>query len=97
MAPDSGGHIQSTAPEPLLPLPDHFPVEIGVPTSHSQALAEVSPTEDTLIAIRRADEAMKHTDRSDTWEMAVGRIKWVMDTLSPIAEVRVMGILLITD
>ena len=29
-------------------------------------------------------------DRSDMWERAVGRIKWVMDTLSPIAEVRTM-------
>jgi hypothetical protein len=29
-------------------------------------------------------------DESDTWERAVGRIKWVMDTLGPIAEVRVM-------
>ncbi len=86
MSPDSGGPIRSTAP--LLPLPDHFSVEIGAPTSHCQA--EVSPTEDPLIALRRADEAMRPIDRSNTWEMAVGRIKWVMDTLSPIAEVRVM-------
>ena len=89
MSPDSGSPIQSTAPEPLLPLPDRFSVEIGVPTSHSQA--EVSPTEDPVIALRRADEAMRPIDRSNTWEMAVGRIKWVMDTLSPIAEVRVMS------
>jgi len=89
MSPDSGVPIPSTAPEPLLPLPDRFSVEIGVPTSHSQA--EVSPTEDPLIALRRADEAMKPMDRSNTWEMAVGRIKWVMDTLSPIAEVRGMS------
>ncbi len=88
MSPDSGGPIQSTAPGPLLPLPDHFSVEIGAPTSHSRA--EVSPTEDPLIALRRADEAMRPIDQSNTWEMAVGRIKWVTDTLSPIAEVRVM-------
>ncbi len=89
MSPDSGGPIQSTAPDPLLPLPDHFSVEIGVPTSHSQA--EVSPTEDPVIALRRADEAMRPIDRSNTWEMAVGRIMWVTDTLGPIAEVRVMS------
>ena len=92
MSPDSGGPIQSTAPDPLLPLPDHFSVEIGVPTSHSQA--EVSPTEDPVIALRRADEAMKPIDRSNTWEMAVERINWVMDTLSPIAGVRVTSLCL---
>ncbi len=89
VSPDSGCPIQSTASEPLLPLPDNFFVEIGVPTSRSQA--EMSLTEDPLIALRCADEAMKPMDRSNTWEMAVGRIKWVMDTLSPIAEVRVMS------
>ena len=30
-------------------------------------------------------------DRSDTCERAIRRIKWVMDTLSPIAEVRVIS------
>ncbi len=89
MSPDSGCSIQSTAPEPLLPLPDHISVEIDVSTSQSQA--EVLPTEDPHVALRRADEAVKPMDRSNTWEMAVGRIKWVMDTLSPIAEVCVMS------
>ena len=27
-------------------------------------------------------------DLSDTWEEALERIKWVMDTVSPVAEVR---------
>ena len=89
ITPDSGGPVRSTASEPLLPLPEHFSVEFGVPTSHSQA--EVSPTEGPLISLRRADEAMKPIGRSNTWEMAVGRITRVMDTLSPIAEVRVMS------
>ena len=43
------------------------------------------------IALSRADEAMKPIDRSNTWEMVVGRVKWMMDTLSPIAEVHVMS------
>jgi len=89
MSPDSGGPIPSTVPEPLLPLPDRFSVEIGVPTSHSRA--EVSPAQDPLTTLRRADEAMKPMNLSNTWEMVVGRIEWVMDTLSPIAEVRVMS------
>jgi hypothetical protein len=44
-------------------------------------------------ALLRADEAIKRIvpiDRSNTWERAVKRIKWVMDTLSPIEEVRVL-------
>ena len=40
------------------------------------------------LALDQADEAMKRIDRSNTWQGAVGKIKWVMDTLSPIAEVR---------
>ena len=38
-----------------------------------------------------ADKTMKQMvpiDLRITWERAVGRIKWVMDTLDPIAEVR---------
>ena len=35
--------------------------------------------------------------RSNMWERAVRRIKWVMNTLGPIAEVRVMSFLLILE
>jgi hypothetical protein len=60
-----------------------------------QSREEMSPTstKNPRFALDRADESMKRIvpiDRSNTWERAVGRIKWVMDTLSPIAEVRVM-------
>jgi hypothetical protein len=50
-------------------------------------------TEDPYLALLQADESMKRivpTDGSNTWEKAVERIKWVMDTLGPIAEVRVI-------
>jgi hypothetical protein len=56
-----------------------------------QSQEELSPT--SAKNLHRADEVMKQVfpiDESDTWERAVGRIKWVMDTLGPIAEVRVM-------
>jgi len=44
-------------------------------------------------AFHRADEAVKRIDRSNsTWAGAVGRIKWVMDTWSPIAEVRIIPV-----
>ncbi len=54
--------------------------------AHGQA--EMSPTEKAQISLRRADEVKKPIDRKNTWKRAVSRIKWVMDTVSPIAEVR---------
>jgi len=59
--------------------------------------AEMSPTEKALIALRRADEAKKPINRKNTWKGAVGRIKRVMDTVSPIAEVRAISILPLLD
>jgi hypothetical protein len=58
-----------------------------------QSQEEMSPisTKNPRFALDRADEAMKPIvpiDRPNTWERAVRRIKWVMDTLDPIAEVR---------
>jgi hypothetical protein len=47
------------------------------------------------LARDQADEAMNRIipiDQSNTWESAVGKIKWVMDTLGPIAGVSVMPI-----
>jgi hypothetical protein len=84
------GRIQFPTPEHLLPLSDHQPVEAGNTMPQSQE--EMSPGYSTK-NLHRADEAMKQIvpiNQSDTWERAVGRIKWVMDTLGPIAEVRVI-------
>ena len=47
--------------------------------------AGMSPAEN---ALRDAEEVMAIINVSKTWEGALERIKWVMDTLSPIAEVR---------
>jgi hypothetical protein len=87
------GRIQVPAPERRLPLSHHQRAKIG--NTMPQSREDMSPTgiQNPPFALHQADEAMKRivpTDRSNTWEMAVGRIKWVMDTLSPIAEVRVM-------
>ena len=87
------GPIQLSAPEHLLPLSNHQPVEND--NTVLQSREEVSPasTENPRPALDRTDEAMKRIvpiDRSKTWERAVGRMKWVMDTLSPVAGVRVM-------
>ena len=87
------GRIQFPTPEHLLPLSHHQLVETG--NIMPQIREEVSPTstKNPRIALHRADEAMVRVvpiDRSNTWERTVGRIKWVMDTLGPIAEVRIM-------
>ncbi len=95
MAPDSAGPIQPIAAEPLLPLPYPLSVKTGAYMPDGQA--EMSPTEKALIALRCADEAKKPIDRTNTWEGAISRIKWVMDTVSPIAEVRAISILPLLD
>ena len=47
--------------------------------SHLQSHVEV--------ALHGAKKAMTTISLSDTWEVALERIKWVMDTVSPVAEV----------
>ena len=63
---------------------DHLPSETSTPRTADRR-AGISPAEN---ALRGANEAMKTMNLSKTWEGALERIKWVMDTLSPIAEVR---------
>ncbi len=85
------GRVQSTAVEPPSSLPHHPSIEND--TSMPRSREEMSPTEDPVFARHRADETMKAIvpiDGSKTWESAVKRINWVMVTLSPIAEVRMM-------
>jgi hypothetical protein len=58
-----------------------------------QSREGVMPTEDFLFALDRANEAIEGIvpiDRSNTCEMAVEKINWVLDTLNPVAQVRVM-------
>jgi len=90
MVPVFGGPSQSTAPEPLLPSPGPLFVDTGTPVPDGQA--EMSPTEKALIVLHRADEAMKPIDRANTWKGTISRIKWVAETVSPIAEVRTISI-----
>jgi hypothetical protein len=88
--PGPAGRIQFPVAEHLSPLSHHQPVETGNTMPQSQ---EPTSTKSPRFALDSADESMKRIvpiDRSNTWERAVGRMKWVMDTLGPIAEVRVM-------
>ena len=84
------GRIQPSIPEHHLPFAHHEPVETGntIPQSPEEEL--LTSTKNPRPDLHGVDEAMKRIDRSNTWERAVGRIKWVMDTLGPIAEVRIM-------
>ena len=89
--PTIPGRTQFPAPEHLSPLSHHQPVETG--DTMPQNREEVSHTsiKNPRIALHQADEAMQRIvpiEGSNIWERAVGRIRWVMDTLGPIAEVR---------
>jgi len=86
---------QTPSPEHPLPLSDHQPVEASNNEPQSREVASPASTKDLRLAqaLDQADEAINRvvpTDRSNTWEGAVAKMKWVMDTLGPIAEVSVM-------
>ena len=87
------GRIQFPNPDHLLPPSHHQPIETGNTTPQSLKEILSSNTKNPHLALHRADEAIMRIvpiDGSNTWEKAIGRIKWVMDTLGPIAEVRVI-------
>src|SRR6266702_47895 len=78
--------VVAAAPEPLSPPTDHVPIETSTPIPPvPDVRAAMSPAEN---ALHDADEATKAIDLPSTWEGAVARIKWVMDTVSPVAGVR---------
>jgi hypothetical protein len=82
---------QSTELQHPLPPPDHLPVEDVTPMPQDQG--EMSLVDEAQISLDLAEQAKKSIDRSNTWEGVVGRVKWVMDTLSPVAGVRVIFVL----
>ena len=81
------GRIRPPSP---LPLSHRKPVEASnKPQSREEAPS--TSTKDPRPALDMADHAMKQMDRLDsTLKGAIGRVKWVMDTLSPVAEVRII-------
>ena len=85
--------VQSPVSEHALPLSHHQPVEAGKSMPQNREDMSHASTKDPHLALLRTDESMKRIpiDGSNTWEKAVERIKWVMDTLGPIAEVRVIS------
>jgi hypothetical protein len=91
ISPDSRGLDQSTAPGPSSPPPEHPPIQSSTPIPRDQA--EMSLSEKAQFSLDRAVQAEKTIDRSNTWQGVVEKIKFVMDTLSPVAGVRVIDIL----
>jgi hypothetical protein len=75
-----------------LPLPaDRLPIEMGNPPPAVTNRPAGMPLAEN--ALREANDAMTTINLCDTWESALERIKWVMDTLGPVAEVRMNGLL----
>ncbi len=91
MAQDSIKSTRSTVTagfEIISPQVDHLPREITTFMSPAaDGSAGMSPTKK---ALRNADEAITRINLPNTWESALKRIKWVMDIVSPVAEVRAM-------
>ena len=84
------GRIQSPLSEHV-PLSQHQPVESGSTMPQSREDVSHSSIKDPRLALLLADESIKRIvpiDGSNAWEKATERIKWVMDMLGPIAEVR---------
>ena len=92
IAPDSGGPDQSTEPEHTLPPTSQLPVQSSTPVPQDQG--EMAPVEQVQISLDLAEKAKKSIGTSNTWGGVVGRIKWLMDTLAPIAGVRVIFVCL---
>ena len=76
----------ATGSDILSPPTDRLPGEMSTPMpSAADRRVGMPPVED---ALQGAKEAMTTIDLSKTWEGALERVKWVMDTLSPVAGVR---------
>ena len=95
VAPDSRRTDQSTEHEQPLPLVDHLLVQGSTPVP--QDTGELSLVKEAQIGLERVDELEKSIDGLETWEGVVGRIKWLMDTLSPVAGVRVIFVSPVLD
>ena len=95
VTPDSRGPDQPTKPKHPFPLTDQLPVQGSTPVPRDQG--EISLVKEARDGLDRVDKVEKSIDGSDTWEGILGRIKWLMDTLSPVAGVRVIFVSPVLD
>jgi hypothetical protein len=77
----------ASASKPLSPSTDYLPVESVVPAPPTESSqVDMSPAEK---ALHDAEDAAKMMNLNK-WGQAVERIKWVMDNLGTVAEVRIL-------
>ncbi|KAH9069698.1 hypothetical protein EDB83DRAFT_2550971 [Lactarius deliciosus] len=82
------------AHEMTLPVESQIDISVALGDGNGQAGRSTPPvTLDLTITVSangtsliREDQVEESIGQSNTWEGVVGRIKWVMDTLSPVAE-----------
>ncbi len=74
-----------TGSETLSPPTDRLPSEMSTLMPPADARAGMLPAEN---ALHDADKVMTTINLSNTREGVLERIKWVMDTVSPVTEVR---------
>ncbi|KAH8988084.1 hypothetical protein EDB92DRAFT_2104794, partial [Lactarius akahatsu] len=89
IAPDPRGPGPSSASDHFLPPPpppDHPPDQSNTDLPQDQGETSLVDSEKAQVVLVRVDDVNKSIDRSNTWEGAVEKIKWVMDILSPVAE-----------
>ena len=77
--------VAAAAPELLSPPTDGVPIVTSSPIPPVPDIQAMSPAEK---ALHDADEATKAINLTSTWESTVERIKWVIDTVNPVAGVR---------
>ena len=81
---DTFGPTTATGSETLSHPSDRCPGDMNTPPSANRQ-AGMTPAEN---ALHVAEAAMTTINLSETWQGTLDRVKWVMDTLSPVAGVR---------
>ena len=90
---------QATKPTMAQDPTETTPIVVATAPEPLSTPTDRTPIESAENALRDTEEATKAINLPSTWEGAVARIKWVMDTVSPAAEVRqsAMSFYLILD
>jgi len=78
--------VAATTSEPLSLPVDHVPIETSAPITPVPEVPATN-TSPVKIALQVTNKAMTTINLSNAWERALERIKWVMETVNPVAEV----------
>ena len=77
--------VAVATPELLSPPTDDVPILTSSPIPPVPDIQAMAPAKN---ALHDADEATKSINLTSIWESTVERIKWLIDTVSPVAGVR---------